>query len=230
MSSQLRIPSIVSGITQRVSKITATVVVLGAVVLLPLPAPAQTFHVIYSFTGGSDGANPETGLTIDAAGNLYGTTSAGGVGYGTVFKLAHQNSSWVFSPLYLFSGGNDGAQPEARVVFGADGSLYGTTTAGAGTACNGNGCGVVFNLRPPATFCRTVMCLWTESVLYRFTGGGDGGDPHSKVLFDRAGNLYGTTVLGGPDCFFRGCGVVYELTPSAGHWTESVLDSFSFRQ
>ena len=132
-------------------------------------------------------------------------------------------------PSTVLPGGNDGAQPEARVVFGPDRTLYGTTAAGAGTACNGNGCGVVFNLKPSPTACVTALCPWMETVPYRFTGGSDGGYPYSEaVSFDQSGNLYGTTVLGGLDCFFRGCGVAYKLTPSGGgHWSESVLYTFS---
>jgi len=83
---------------------------------------------------------------MDRGGNLYGTTSAGGAGCGTVFKLTHTGSAWVETTLYTFQGGMDGAMPQARVVFGPDGTLYGTTTYG------GSGAGTVFNLRPPATF------------------------------------------------------------------------------
>jgi uncharacterized repeat protein (TIGR03803 family) len=191
-------------------------------------AQAQSFNVLHNFTGGPDGSAPVAGLTIDPAGNLYGTASAGGTGYGTVFRLVYKNSAWTFTPLYSFAGGNDGGQPQARVVFGPDGTLYGTTAAGAGNGCNGEGCGVVFNLKPSPRACTTALCPWLEAVLYRFSGGGDGGDPNGDVIFDRTGNLYGTTVLGGPDCYFRGCGVVYQLTLSAASgWTERVLYSFS---
>jgi hypothetical protein len=97
---------------------------------------AQTFKVIHDFTGGQDGANPYGGLTTDQAGNLYGTTWAGGYTggncvvrgtCGTVFKLSKKGSGWVFTPLYNFQGVPDGANPGARVIFGPDGSLYGTT-------------------------------------------------------------------------------------------------------
>jgi uncharacterized repeat protein (TIGR03803 family) len=114
-------------------------------------APAQTFTVLHNFTGGQDGANPLAGLTIDAAGNLYGTTFSGGTGLGTVFKLKPAKSGWVFMPLYNFNGNNDGAGPHARVIRGPDGSLYGTTSAGGVGECfwSGDaGCGTVFNLRP----------------------------------------------------------------------------------
>jgi hypothetical protein len=105
--------------------------------LAAIPAQAQTFNVLHSFTG-PDGANPLAGLTIDRAGNLYGTTWAGGTascyfkfGCGTVFKMKHAGSGWVLTPLYSFSGG-DGLGPEDRVIFGPDGTLYGETTYGQG--------------------------------------------------------------------------------------------------
>lgn len=200
----------------------------AALTIGAIGAQAQTYTVIHDFAGGQDGSSPYAGLTMDGAGNLYGTTWGGGLGYGTVFKLALENSGWVLNLLYSFTGGNDGAQPEARVIFGPNGTLYGTTTAGADMGCNGNGCGLVFNLKPSPTACKTALCSWTETVLYRFTGGDDGGGPYSEVTFDQAGNIYGTTILGGPGCYFRGCGVVYRLTPSDdGGWTEHVLHSFS---
>ena len=201
-------------------------------------AQAQTFSVIHQFTGGQDGANPYAGLTMDAAGNLYGTAASGGNtgggcavdgGCGSVFKLAYKGSGRIFAPLYSFQGGNDGSTPYARVIIGPDGALYGTTHQGGGSGCGGSGCGTVFRLRPPATACKTALCYWTETVLYQFTGGSDGGLPgNGDLVFDQAGNLYGTTTTGGVgSCNGGTCGVVYELTPSSGSWTESVLYSFA---
>lgn len=93
------------------------------------PALAQTLTVLHTFTGGEEGGAPYAGLTIDRAGNFYGTTSAGGEGgYGTVFKLSHAETGWILNTLYRFQGGNDGGYPYARVVFGPDGLLYGTTS------------------------------------------------------------------------------------------------------
>jgi len=190
-------------------------------------AQAQNFTVIHYFSGGQDGATPMAGLTMDRAGNLYGTAAHGGSlggdcassGCGTVFRLANRNSNWVVTPLYSFSGGNDGANPEANVVIAPDGSLYSTTFLGGGT-CNGNGCGTVFNLKPPLTACKAALCPWTESVLYRFTGL-DGVGPVGAVVFDEAGNLYGATSAGG---FLNG-GTVYELQPMGGHWAGRLLYS-----
>jgi uncharacterized repeat protein (TIGR03803 family) len=132
------------------------------------PALAQSFVPLYEFPNGQDGAIPYAGLTIDRAGNLYGTTEGGGICQpacgGIVFMLKNTRSGWLFTPIYTFARGNDGSTPEARVVFGPDGTLYGTTSDGGGVGCSGNGCGTVFNLRPPATACKTALCPWTETV------------------------------------------------------------------
>jgi uncharacterized repeat protein (TIGR03803 family) len=194
---------------------TALAIVLVLIFVATHAAQGQTFNLLHAFTGGSDGASPEAGLTIDHGGNLYGTTNGGGVGYGGVFKLAHKNSNWVFSPLYSFAGGIDGAGTYSRVVFGPDGSLYGVTYGTDG------GFGTAFKLQPAVTACKTVLCPWMETVLYRFSGGSDGANPEGDLTFDQAENLYGATLQGG-----YGYGVVYELAPSNGGWTESVLHSF----
>ena len=150
-------------------------------------AQAQTYAVLHSFSGGADGATPMAGLTPDAAGNFYGTAQYGGDpgcgGCGTVFKLARKNGAWVFTPLYAFHGGTDGAWPAARVVIGPDGALYGTTTGGNGSSCSNNGCGTVFRLTPQATFCPTVSCPWVETVLYRFAGAPDEKYPARAIWF-----------------------------------------------
>jgi uncharacterized repeat protein (TIGR03803 family) len=197
--------------------------VLALTVVASQAAQAQTYNVLHNFTDGQDGGSPFAGLTMDRGGNLYGTTVYGGTGNGTVFKMAYKHSAFVFSPLYSFAGGRDGANPQARVIIGPDGSLYGTTQYG------GQGYGIVFKLTPPPTACKTALCPWKETVLYRFSGGTDGGDPFAEVIFDQVGNLYGTTVLGGGGTCNSTytCGVVYELTPSNGSWTESVLYSFT---
>jgi uncharacterized repeat protein (TIGR03803 family) len=192
--------------------------------LTTMAAQAQTFSVIHNFSGGQDGATPMAGLTMDRAGNLYGTANYGGNaggncgldGCGAVFRLSNRNSSWLLTPLYDFAGGNDGANPQAAsVVVGSDGSIFSTTFLG-GTGCNGSGCGTVFNLQPPASACKTALCPWTETVLHRFTGP-DGSGPVGTMVFDPSGNLYGVTLLGGLD----GGGTVYQLT--ANNWTENIL-------
>jgi uncharacterized repeat protein (TIGR03803 family) len=164
---------------------------------------------------------------MDTAGNFYGTTEKGGTdgpnGYGTVFKLRRTDSAWTLTPLYSFAGGDDGASPGARVIIGPDGTLYGTTSYGGGSGCGGNGCGTVFSLRPSINAPPNVLASWTETVLYRFTGGSDGSLPVGDLVFDAAGNIYGTTADGGSSQN----GVAYELMPSNGAWTENILWSFT---
>lgn len=187
-----------------------------------LTASAQTYRVIHNFTGAGDGSVPYASLIIDRAGNVYGTTALGALGNGTVFKLTHRNSSWVLTTLHAFSGGDDGVAALTPPFLAPSGILYGTTSEGGGVGSCNTGCGTAFQLRPLATRCVTVQCSWMETVLYRFAGLGDGGRPSSGVIADSAGNLYGET-----ESFFNGfCGVVYELQPSGGGWTENVLYSF----
>lgn len=191
-------------------------------------AQAQTFQVLHAFAGGRDGANPGDGLTIDRAGNLYGSASAGGnqvsgcsnaygtTGCGTVFELARAGPGWILRPLYEFTGTTN-AEPSLGVVFGPDGALYGLT---AGTRGNGG----VFRLVPPASICPSFTCSWQETVLHQFTGQPDGSSPTSRVVFDSAGNIFGTTFFGG--AYNRGA--AYELSPGNGGWTESVIQSFNW--
>lgn len=187
-------------------------------------AQAQTFTVLHEFTGGSDGANPTVGLTMDRGGNLYGITSPFSGG-GTAFKLSQKNGAWTLATLHSFTGGSDGENPSAPLVFGPDGKLYGTT------ALRGQGGnGTVFSLAPPATVCKSVSCPWTLDVLYSFRGENDGAFPGGGLIFDSAGDLYGTTAQGGSGyqeyCEEFGCGVAYELSPSNGGWSESILYAF----
>jgi uncharacterized repeat protein (TIGR03803 family) len=197
----------------------ATFVASIGVPVWGMALPASAFTGLHTFTNGQDGGMPRAGLTMDRGGSLYGTAFAGGShSSGTVFKLTHKGSGWTFSPLYEFEGGPDGAFPQGPVTIGPDGSLYGTTYEG-GVMNNGT----VYRLRPPATSCRSALCFWTETQLYAFDGDPDGADPaYGGVVFDSAGNLYGTTLGGGK----RNVGTVYELTPSGPPWTENILYSF----
>ena len=210
-----------------------------AVVLTP-SAQAQTLTVLHNFTGGGDGANPQTGLTIDAAGNLYGTTWAGGgskcgnwgtcggvAGCGTVFKLKHSGSGWVLNTLYGFTGSSDGACPWTKPALAKDGTLYGTTWAGGGNCSQPvYGCGTVFQLRPSPAAPKTALAPWSETVIHAFTGTPDGQNPEGDLTFDPSGNIYGTTFGGGNQGYgCAGCGAVYKLTLSGGGWTETVLYS-----
>jgi uncharacterized repeat protein (TIGR03803 family) len=188
-----------------------------------------TEKVLRRFNGG-DGANPQASLIFDAAGNLYGTTSKGGAnGAGTVFRLIPTaTGNWNEQVLHHFTGGKDGGQPMAGLVFDQAGSLYGTTMQGGVlSGCNGSGCGVVFKLA------QNSKQVWVEQVLHRFTGG-DGAQPFAGVILDQAGNLYGTTFSGGElkACVVSGqpsgCGVVFKLAAnSKGGWNETVLHYFS---
>ena len=191
------------------------------ILLAALPMQAQTLNVLHSFHNSPDGSAPWSGLARDSYGNLYGTTTVGGeYGYGMVFNVAKRNSSWILYPLYSFPDpdqGNDGAMPNAPVVIGPGGALYGTTTTG------GNNQGIVFKLTPPPRVCEATLCPWVETILYAFTGGSDGGNPYSPVILDAAGNVYGTTQSGGA----ANLGAVFELSPSGSGWTENVLYSFT---
>jgi uncharacterized repeat protein (TIGR03803 family) len=191
--------------------------------------------VLYSFTGGSDGGNPFAALIFDSAGNLYGTTEYGGVySDGTVFKLSPGASgTWTESVIHSFAGyPADGSYPAASLVFDSKGNLYGTTSTGGSSAnClvkkKPAGCGTVFEMSP------TGNGKWSESLLYSFTNSnGDGAFPFANLIFDSAGNLYGTTEQGGVSgkCQYSGlstCGTIFQLTPGVvGGWTEKVLYAF----
>ena len=194
-----------------------------------------TETVLYTFTGGSDGAYPQANLVFDSKGNLYGTTANGGHmtgsvcsglgGCGVVFELTPPHSgtgSWTETPIYTFTGGNDGSVPYAGVIFDAkDINLYGTAAGGG----SGTG-GIVFELSPPSGGSGP----WTETTLYPFTGAADGGTPVAGVIFDAAGkNLYGTTYSGGDVTVGISHGVVFELTPpsGSGSWTETPIYTFT---
>jgi uncharacterized repeat protein (TIGR03803 family) len=179
--------------------------------------------VLYVFQGGTDGVLPDSGLTADAAGNMYGTTEFGGgsggcstlPGCGTIYKITPSGAETV---LYAFQGKSDGAFPSGGLIIDAAGNLYGTTTEAPyhNDACC---CGAVFKLAPDGT----------ETVLYTFcsqSGCADGSTPVAGLLADKDGNLYGTTEWGGDDealdCEY-GCGTVFEITKDG---TESVLHEF----
>jgi uncharacterized repeat protein (TIGR03803 family) len=201
----------------------------GVVFELSPGSGGWTETVLYTFLGGADGAFPIAGLAFDKAGNLYGTTTYGGVGpcqfgtvsgCGVVFKLSRNSSGgWNESILHSFQGGSDGDNPSARLTLDAAGNVYGTT---AGTAPNDPG--TVFKLVQTSSG-------WEERVLYRFKGRADGNSPEADVTFDKAGSIYGTTRYGGTGkCSaygYSGCGTVYKLEHSETGWAETVLHSFT---
>jgi len=199
----------------------ALISLMALAVVLTLPtAQAQTFNVLYSFTGGLDGSSPWGQLAMDRAGNFYTGTMEGGndTGSGAASKLEPASGGWLPQPLYDFNGGNDdGVQPQ--VVVASNGVVFGSTQAGGPS-----GCGIVFELRPSPTSPTTALAPWNETILHTFAGGSDGCNPFSAPIIDSAGNLYGTTADGGGS---NDSGVVYELVRSGQSYTEQILYTFS---
>jgi len=202
--------------------------------LTPTKSGPWTETILYNFGYiTNDGINPEAGLIIDSAGNLYGTTNGGGAYSsgganpgGTVFELSpNGTSNWTETILHSFDYLNtsDGYYPQAPVVFDSKGNLYGTTTDG-GSAQDSQGGGTVFELSPNGT------TTWKETILRSFGGCtefcSDGYLPLGGVVLDAVGNVYGTTSAGGPNGFGAD-GIVFELSPgSGGTWTEKVIHNF----
>jgi uncharacterized repeat protein (TIGR03803 family) len=217
---------------------------------------AATEKILLNFNPYPHGDQPSGGLGADTAGNLYGVTEFGGsIGYGAVYKLSpNSHGGWSQTVIYSFPA-NSAANPGGSVVLDSAGNLYGIGNSGAGSifkltssangqwtsstiwtgyaenglifdsagnlygATSGGGtgrCGTVFRLAP------TANGPWKQTVLYSFGCGIDGSGPNGGVIFDQSGNLYGATAAGGT----AGYGVVYELTESAGVWTEQALYSF----
>jgi uncharacterized repeat protein (TIGR03803 family) len=185
---------------------------VGTVFKISNPTTSPSESVIYTFTGGSDGSNPQASLIEASDGNLYGTTVFGSsIGYGTVFKISNPTTSPTESVIYAFTGGSDGGSPHAGLIQASDGNLYGTTLNGGS-----NGFGTVFKISNPTT-------TPTESVIYSFTGGSDGGYPYASVIQASDGNLYGTTYAVGSNGF----GNVFKISNPTTSPTESVIYSFS---
>jgi len=178
----------------------------GVVFRLHKSAGVWKEFVLHQFTG-ADGINPDAPLVMDASGNLFGTTSAGGAyGFGVAFETSHSSGRWQTRVIHHFAGlPVDGAYPNAPMVIDAAGNLFGTTSGGGtGNSCtvgNVNGCGTAFELKPHGN-------VWTEITLHNFLSQGDGGVP-GGVIRDTAGHLYGGTLFGGR----FDAGVVFEITP-----------------
>jgi hypothetical protein len=220
----------------RISRVAFTL--LGFSFSLAVSAQAQTESVAFTFNTYVSGGGPLSGVIFDSAGNLYGTTTGGGqadgcnalgdAGCGLAYELSPVDGAWQETVLYEFTGGSDGGVVESALVRDASGNLYGTAEFGGDlSACGGFGCGVVYKLSPSGSG-------WTETAIYKFTGGADGDRPLAGLILDAAGNLYGTTTAGGnstESCVYEdttGCGVVFKLAPaSGGGWTYSALHTFS---
>ena len=230
MANSRQLRSLTLGLS--VGAATGALAVAIAFVLTIVASPAaqaQTFHVIHTFTSKTDGGKPFAGVTIDSAGNLYGTTYAYGnpkgpygPNYGVVYRMKPAGSGWTFNTLYTFTDGKDGSFPAGRVIFGPNGTLYGTTQGDGGVSAP---YGTVFNLKPPAT-CKVSFCPWKITTLYAFKGQPDcNGQTNSfgDLAFDTKGNIYGATYNGGA----HNGGCVFKLTPTTtGGYTEKVIYSF----
>lgn len=190
-----------------------------------------TENIIFAFNE-SDGESPQTGLTFDSSGNLWGTVNTES-GDGTVYELSPASGgTWNFSAAYNFC--SPGCQdniggPSSGVIFDGQGNMYGETFGGGtGKSCTGGtGCGAVYELSPAGGG------TWTLSAVHVFAPK-DGRVPVGGVIFDPHGNLYGVAEYGwipGPKCGKVGCGGVFELSPQGnGQWTETVLHKFGIRK
>ena len=178
-------------------------------------APDGTYTILHSFAGGSDGTYPQAGVLVDLAGNVYGTTVQGGsakqcitgtTGCGIVYKLAADGTETI---LHAFRGHADGGNPYSGLIADKSGNLYGTTRTGSDVTAGGT----VFELAPDGT----------EKTLHAFSPKNNfasGDEPFTGLVADEAGNMFGTTAIGGTG----GLGVVYEITPDG---KETVLKSFN---
>jgi len=203
---------------KRIHKFVSSFVTVVAVALaLWTPrAQGQGEKIIHSFTGGTDGNAPEGGLLIDASGNLYGVTEAGGsTGGGTVYELSPGvGGTWTKTVLYSFNfGAGDVTLPTSNLVSDAKGNLYGLAPLGGAF-----GFGGIFELSPGSNG------TWTEKVIYSFGGGSDSVSFNSALANDSAGNLYGYLT----ETVSNSYGSIFEIQPNAnGTWTETIVHTFS---
>lgn len=195
---------------------------VGAVFELTPGGSGYAETTVYSFKGGTDGANPAVGLVARKPGAFFGTTAFGGTpssscnqgyGCGTVFELTPKGSGFQERVLYRFKGGNDGNSPFASLAFDAHGDQFGTTEYGGGAGFCPDGCGTVFELRRAGK-------RYRESVLYNFLGTGD--YPTNPVIVGASGVLVGSTATGGS----LNDGIIFELTPASSGYAESDLHVF----
>jgi uncharacterized repeat protein (TIGR03803 family) len=171
--------------------------------LVPQSSGPWKLILLYNFPLGTGTESPNSRLTFDTSGNLYGTTQARN--YGAVFQLSpNPGGVWIETAIHTFTAGKDGANPAGAIlVFDASGNLWGTTPSG-GKGCNHNLCGVVYKLSPQSGG------TWIETIVHPFESASDGSEPDAGLFLDSSGNLYGTTYHGGSR---YGYGTVYEITP-----------------
>ena len=195
----------------------------GTVFLVTPQAGATNWSetILYSFAGSGDAAFPSGGLVADQAGNLYGVTLVGGANnLGAVYQLSPPTTEgglWTETVIFSFSG-PDGTLPSGQLQFDQSGALYGTTDGGGSLQE-----GTVFQLAPSSR----PGGSWTQSVLYNFSGGRDGGNPVAGVVIDNMGRIFGAASTGGSGPLSGG--VIFRLNPPVNQgdpWTENVLHSF----
>jgi uncharacterized repeat protein (TIGR03803 family) len=195
--------------------------------LSPGSGGSWTEKVLYQFQGAPDGQTPIGTLAFGKNGNLYGVTQLGGSGGGVAFELSPASGgAWTENTIYTFTGAGQPGQPDYGLISDKAGNLYGVTSGGDENGVCGSesiGCGLVYELSPNGSG------EWTVTVIFTFDGT-NGFRPTGNLIFDTAGNLYGTTADGGDlsGCNFGGgCGLVYELMPAGGgKWTEKLLHAF----
>jgi len=187
----------------------------GVVFELTLSGSTWSETVLHPFAGGtSDGAYPETGLVMDASGNLYGTTYEGGTyNEGVVFKLTKSGNTWTETILHSFAGyPKDGSYPLGNLVFDSSGNLYGTTYYGGS-----HNYGTAFIMTQSKG-------KWTEKVMHGFAASGDGYYPLGVLVVGKDGYFYGTTEYGGAT---YNAGTVYELFQARGVWVKKTVFEFT---
>jgi uncharacterized repeat protein (TIGR03803 family) len=191
------------------------------VLVLATSAWAGSETVLYQFMGDQDGYTPQAGVLF-MKGKIYGTTFNGGAPeWGTVFQLTRTQSGWTKKTIYAFTARKDGGLPLGELAKDEAGKLYGTAIRGGNLSYEyGTGCGVVFELTPAPQ-------RWKETVVHAFHLK-DGCMPQGELVWDGAGNLYGTTSIGGDLSCARGdgCGTVFKLSRSAAGWKLITLHAF----
>jgi hypothetical protein len=186
--------------------------------LVPGSNGPWTESILFDFSNPPvSGGFPIAGVTLNAAGNVYGASEPGAGNQGVIYELTPSSSGfWNVDVLHAFSGDKDGGQPWAAPIFGKAGHLYGTATNGP---IDPGQDGMVYELTPSHG-------RWQEKIFPGFSSKKDGAHPSAELVFDKADNLYSTTVDGGTGCRPVGCGTVFKMSKMNGHWVETVIYDF----